>query len=198
MSLKTDLLDARAYGALAPSRVVLAETHISWVFVLDHDVFKVKKPVDLGFLDFRTIEARKLACEAEARLNRRLAPDVYRGVVPVRRGADGRCRIGGHGSIVDWAVHMVRLPDERRADELLARGELTRDSIAAVATRVAAFHAAAPASAEATAFGAPSVVRANVAENFAQTRDVALRYLEPAQAAEIGRASCRERVFITV
>src|SRR5579864_5557450 len=110
--LKADLLRPEAYGALRPTRVDLAETHISWVFLVDRDVFKVKKPVNLGFVDFRTIRQRKTACEAE----------VYRGVVPVLRGKDGHSFIGGEGPIVDWAVHMARLPDDRRADLLLARG----------------------------------------------------------------------------
>ena len=132
MDLKVDLLRPQAYCALKPARVDLAETHISWVFLLDRDVFKVKKPVDLGFVDFRSIKQRKTACDAEVSLNARLAPNVYRGVVPVRRGAEGRCFVGGEGPIVDWAVHMVRLPDDRRADLLLARGELTRDAVDAL------------------------------------------------------------------
>src|SRR5205085_3306938 len=101
--LKEDLLRPEAYASFLPTRAVaLAETHISWVFLLDADVIKLKKPVDLGFLDFRTLEQRRAACCAEVTLNRRLARDVYLGVVPVQRGEDGRARIGGTGPIIDW------------------------------------------------------------------------------------------------
>src|SRR6478672_9593276 len=113
-SLKDDLSRPEAYDDGASSAIALRETHISWVFLRERDVFKVKKPVDLGFLDFRTAELRKAACEAETRLNARLAPHVYLEVLPVRAGNDGRARIGGdddRGEVVDWAVHMVRLAD---------------------------------------------------------------------------------------
>lgn len=125
-SIKDDLLRPEAYAQLVRTTAVqLLETHISWVFLLDRDVFKVKKPVDLGFLNFQSRQQRQRACEDEVRLNGRLAPGVYRGVVPITRGTDGRCRVGGEGPAVDWAVHMLRLSDEDRADRLLAAGELT-------------------------------------------------------------------------
>ena len=87
------------------------QTHISWVFGVGGDVFKVKKPVDFGFLDFTTPELRRAACEAECALNVRLAPDVYRGVVPITLDPSGRHRVGGDGPAVDWAVHMRRLAE---------------------------------------------------------------------------------------
>lgn len=186
--LKADLLRPAAYASgLADGGVTLAETHISLVFLLDRDVFKVKKPVDLGFLDFRTLEQRKIACEAEVRLNARLAPDVYRGVVPVRRGRDGRARIGGAGSVVDWAVHMTRLPDEARADFRLARGALSPEDIDAVAHTLAAFHASARADARTASFGAPDAIARNLEENFAQTQGTIERFLRPDQADELVR-----------
>jgi aminoglycoside phosphotransferase family enzyme/predicted kinase len=187
MDLRTDLLRPEAYGALHPERVELVETHISWVLLADDDVFKVKKPVDLGFLDFRTTAQRKVACEAEVRLNARLAPDVYRGVVPVRVGEDGRGCIGGAGPVVDWAVHMARLPDERRADVLLGRGKLSNEDVSAIAERVAAFHAAARGGAKAAPFGAPEAIATNIEENFAQTRDSIHEYLSAGEADEIVR-----------
>src|SRR5262245_29441426 len=73
----------------AAAPVELRATHASWVFIAGADVWKVKRPVSLGFLDFSTVEARKRCCEDEVRLNRRLAPDVYLGVEPVRRAAGG-------------------------------------------------------------------------------------------------------------
>src|SRR6476646_2501339 len=91
--LVRDLLAPTAYGA-ATHGVSLRTTHASWVFLTDTDVWKVKRPVDFGFLDFRTVEARRRACEDEVRLNRRLAPGIYLGVEPVRPSPDGPV-IGG-------------------------------------------------------------------------------------------------------
>ena len=182
--LKEDLLRPAAYAGGATC-VELAETHVSWVFLVGGDVYKVKKPVDLGFLDFHTVELRRRACEAEVRLNARLAPQVYRGVVPVRVGADGRHSVGGPGTTVDWAVHMTRLPDAQRADVLLARGELDEASLDAVARRLAAFHAGARCDAETSAFGSVEAVGRSVLENFAQTRGQVARYVRPLEAAEI-------------
>lgn len=187
MDLKADLLRPEAYGDRRPTRIELIETHISWVLLLDRDVFKVKKPVDLGFLDFRSIDQRKLACEAEVRLNTRLASGVYRGVVPIRSGEDGHGRIDGIGPIVDWAVHMARLPDEGRADLMLARGALRDDAIDVLAKRIAAFHAAARSDAGTARFGTSEAVASNIAENFAQTRDAVGKYLSVEDADEIVR-----------
>ncbi|MEO8875115.1 MAG: AAA family ATPase [Polyangiaceae bacterium] len=185
--LEIDLLRRDAYGQLAPKHVALEETHISWVFVLDRDVFKVKKPVDFGFLDFSTIDKRKAACDAEVRLNARLAPHVYRGVVAVRCGEDGCAEIGGAGEIVDWAVHMVRLPNDRRADQLLAHDDLSGEDIDLIAARIAAFHEDARADEETAAFGKINAIRKNLEENFAQARDALDAYVSPENAEEIVR-----------
>jgi aminoglycoside phosphotransferase family enzyme/predicted kinase len=160
------------------------ETHISRVFLTPSEAYKLKKPVELGFLDFRSLDQRKSACESEVRLNMRLAPDVYRGVLPVRRGADGRLRAGkgASGELVDWVVVMRRLPDERRADRLLEAGALSGERIDAIAARLARFHASAPVAVQ----GPESVLR-NVEENFVQTRDAIDRYVTPAEADEIAR-----------
>ena len=155
--------------ALDPSQgktVELRMTHASWVFLTETDVFKVKRPVDLGFLDFRTMAARRRACEEELRLNRRLAPGVYLGVEPVTKSAEGH-RIGGSGPIVDWAVHMRRLPDQASADARLAAGALGPEHLEALAETLGAFFASAPPTPE---LGTPAVLRQNVDENLAQTR----------------------------
>ncbi|MGA7123154.1 MAG: AAA family ATPase [Polyangiaceae bacterium] len=187
MDLKVDLLRPQAYGGLRPGRIDLVETHISLVFLTDRDVFKVKKPVDLGFVDFRTVKQRKAACDAEVLLNVRLAPEVYRGVVPIRRGQDGGCRVDAEGPIVDWAVHMTRLPDECRADLLLARGGLTSDAIDAVAERIATFHAVARTDQATAAFGTTEAIEYNIHENLAQTRGRIEKYVSPEESEEIAR-----------
>jgi aminoglycoside phosphotransferase family enzyme/predicted kinase len=155
----------RRGGLDAGAPVELRATHASWVFIAGGDVWKVKRPVDLGFLDFSTVEARRRCCEDEVRLNRRLAPDVYLGVVPVRRDARGLA-LDGDGAIVDWAVHMRRLPDEASAAARLARGALGPDELDALAARMADFHREAR---ETPARGAPTTLRANVAANLAET-----------------------------
>jgi aminoglycoside phosphotransferase family enzyme/predicted kinase len=160
----------RRAGLDPDAPVELRATHASWVFIAGADVWKVKRPVDLGFLDFSTLEARRRCCEDEVRLNRRLAPDVYLGVEPLRRDARGLLVLGGEGDaagvIVDWAVHMRRLPDEASAAARLARGALGGDELAALAARIADFHRAAR---ETPARGAPVTLRANVAANLAET-----------------------------
>jgi len=161
-----NLLRPDAYGAGGTRRVSLRTTHASWVFLTDAEAWKVKRPVDFGFLDFRTLEARRRACEDEVRLNRRLAPGIYLGVEPVRAAAGGHTLAGaGDGAIVDWAVHMRRLPDGASAEALLRLGLLTPERLAALARRVAVFlDQAAPT----PALGTPDVLRRNVDENFAQ------------------------------
>jgi len=168
-----DLLRPASLGAVAGGEVELRTTHASWVFLCGADVFKLKRPVDLGFLDFRTVEARRRDCEDEVRLNRRLAPGVYLGVRPVRRDAAGRHRVSesdGDGEIVDWAVHMRRLPDEASAAALLAAGRLDRERLAALARTVARNLDEAPA---APRFGEVAALRLNVEENLAQSRALA-------------------------
>lgn len=99
-----------------PARVEVIETHMSWVFLADELVYKLKKPVRYEFLDFSTLEARRQDCEREVQLNRRLAADVYHGVVPLVMESDGNLALGGEGTVVDWLVKMRRLPAERMLD----------------------------------------------------------------------------------
>jgi uncharacterized protein len=101
-----------------PAEVSMRQTHISWLFFTEHFVYKVKKPVNFGFLDFVTLEARRHFCEEEARLNRRLASDVYVGVLEVK-AANDHVRLGGPGETVDYALQMRRLPEDRMLPALL-------------------------------------------------------------------------------
>jgi uncharacterized protein len=163
----------------------LIETHISWVFLGATEVFKVKRPVDLGFLDFTTIEKRRKACEAEVHLNRRLARHAYLDVVPITVDAGGTHHVGGHGTVVDWAVHMRRLALERRADELLQAGLLESRQVDELAAHVARFHEGARCDEETSRHGQVATIRHNVEENFEQTRESIGEYLSAEQAGEI-------------
>jgi aminoglycoside phosphotransferase family enzyme/predicted kinase len=154
-------------GALGGGAVELRTTHASWVFLRGDDVWKVKRPVALGFLDFRTLEARRRFCEEEVRLNGRLAPQIYLGVEPVRRSARG-LTVGARapGDVVDWAVHMKRLPDDASAAARLARGTLDAEDLGALAETLAVFHRACR---EAPSLAGEAALRANVEQNFGET-----------------------------
>jgi len=123
-----------------PVRIEAIETHMSWVFLTDLYAFKLKKPVRYEFLDFSTIDARRHDCEEELRLNRRLAPPVYLGVVPLRRHPDGSLRVGGPGELVDWLVKMRRLPADRTLQKAIQSGNWTADDIRRVASLLSKFY----------------------------------------------------------
>lgn len=131
----------------APARVEAVETHMSWVFLTDTHAYKLKKPVRYPYLDFSTAEARRLDCEQEVRLNRRLAAEVYLGVMPLVRDAEGRLRLGGAGEAVDWLVQMLRLPTDRMLDCLLRGGTVEQAEIGRLGRRLARFYAEAAAEA---------------------------------------------------
>jgi aminoglycoside phosphotransferase family enzyme/predicted kinase len=147
--------------------VTVLHTHISVVFLAGQFAYKVKKPVALGFLDFKTLERRRHFCEQEVHLNRRLAPTVYLGVVPVARTPSGP-RFESEGDIVEWAVKMQRLPEEATLQNRLSLGEVTPTQVVALGKRVARFHAEAQAGNHISSFGRLEVVAQNVRENFEQ------------------------------
>ena len=182
-------LRERAAAAGDQRPVELVETHISWV-LLGPEVYKIKKPVVLPFVDFSSFEARERACRTEVRINRRLAPRTYLGVVPIRRRADGTFTLRAGGAIAEWAVHMVRLDEARRADVLLERGDLQREHVDALAVAVAAFHADAPSTPRIARYGAPELVERNVRDNFASLRACDVELVSEEVLREIERWQC--------
>jgi len=128
---------------LADRPITVVETHTSWVFLGRETVLKLKKPVQFPFLDLTSAERRHANCNAELRLNRRLAPGVYRRVVPLRADTAGGMALQGDGRIVDWLVEMRRLPTERMLDARIAARDLTRRDVEAVAHRLVHFYASA-------------------------------------------------------
>jgi aminoglycoside phosphotransferase family enzyme/predicted kinase len=168
------------------------QTHISRVFLRDRDVYKCKRAVSLGFLDFSTLELRARACAAEVVLNRRLAPDVYLGVVGLVRDEHGTlCFVPEPraGEVLEWAVHMRRLPDEARADTLLNRGQLSPHDVEVLARQIAAFHRTARADEETARLGGYEALAQNVHENFVQLAEqeahVAADELGPLRAYQL-------------
>jgi len=163
-SLIATLSDRALYPG-APS-VEIRQTHASCVFLTPTDAYKLKKPVDFGFLDYSTLRRRGLMCRREVDLNRRLAPSVYLGVERLVMCADGSFRIGGPGKTVEYLVRMRRLPDEATLSSLLARDAVSDEDVERIARTVAAFHAAAPVAP--AGFGSTVQLWRNAAENLAE------------------------------
>ena len=173
MSGKTRLADqetliAALQGKLEPP-VDRLETHISWVLLAGDFAYKIKKAVDLGFLDFTTLEKRRYYCAEELRLNRRLAPDLYLEVVPIT-GSIAQPDLNGSGPAVEYAVKMRRFPQPCLLDQTLLRGELAPHTIDAIARKVADFHIQVAVSGSDSPYGTPQRVHQPAAENFAQIR----------------------------
>ena len=163
------LLRPEAYPDVTHT-VQLKQTHISYIFLTDRFVYKVKKPVDFGFLNFTTIDRRRFYCHEEVRLNRRLSPDVYLGVVELRSAEDGLA-FTGSGAVIDYAVKMVRLPEEQMLDSLLGANKLNEAAIRRVARTVAAFHLKAEAAPEIDQYGTSETIARTWEENFSLASD---------------------------
>ncbi|MBW1788776.1 MAG: phosphotransferase, partial [Deltaproteobacteria bacterium] len=152
------------------SAVHVVQTHISIVFVGDDYVYKVKKPVDFGFLDFTTLEKRRHFCKRELKLNRRLSKQVYLDVLPVRFKENRFSMTDTSGDIVEYAVRMKRIPDERLMKSVFDRKEITREHLYGIASVLSKFHSTAARSSEIDDFGQPEMFRVNTDENFEQVK----------------------------
>jgi len=139
-----DLLSDPATYPDRPGSVRVTETHMSIVFIAGERVYKVKKPVRLGIIDFTTLEARRQNCEKELALNQRLAPGVYLEIVPIVRRSGGELALGGEGAAIEWAVVMRRLDEDRLLDHMLAQGEVRPADIERLCEVLANFYAGAP------------------------------------------------------
>ena len=153
-----------------PRTITHHETHISHVFVGDSHVYKIKKPVDLGFLDFTTLEKRHLFCHEEVRLNARLAADFYLGVSAIYSEGNVYSFLKGESSeIAEYAVKMRRVPEERLLYNLIGEGQLLYGEIEPVGLRLARFHAEVPVSHGGPYGGLGSVI-ATTEENYEEIR----------------------------
>jgi aminoglycoside phosphotransferase family enzyme/predicted kinase len=160
----------------APGGAAVSETHIGVVFFLGDRAYKLKKPVDMGFLDFTTRAARERALHEEARLNSRFAPDVYLGVADVR---------GPDGAVCDHLLVMRRMPADRRLSRLVDAGEPVDEALRSTARTLAAWHARAPRGAEISHEGGRDALRGRWEENIEQARPFHGRPLDTAHATEI-------------
>ncbi|HEY9199036.1 MAG TPA: AAA family ATPase [Gammaproteobacteria bacterium] len=155
----------RFVHAVAAFQVI--ETHISRVLLTGEYAYKFKKPVNLGFLDFSTLEKRRFYCHEELRLNRRLAPELYEAVVPVYGSVDDP-RFEGDGEPIDYAVRMRQFPDDARLDQVSDRGGLSAEHIDQIATDLAAFHREAPRAGKDSLFGSSAGIGDRMLQNFDQ------------------------------
>lgn len=162
------LLDPGAYPD-HPSRIELIQTHISYILIAGSFVYKIKKPVDFGFLDFTSLEKRRFFCEEEVRLNSRLAGDVYIGVEKIA-ATDTGFRINGQGPAVEYAVKMKRLSDDSMLNFMLAKGKADEGLIRRVAKKIADFHLIADTDERISSFGFPEKIGGNTQENFTQSQ----------------------------
>ena len=173
MSGKTRLADQETLIAVLQGKlgqpVEMVETHISWVLLAGGYAYKIKKAADLGFLDFSTLEKRRFYCAEELRLNRRLAPDLYLEVVSIAGSAEHPV-LNGPGPALEYAVKMRRFPQSCLLDQVLLRGELTPETIDAIARSIADFHGRTAIADNQSPFGTPERTHLPVAENFAQIR----------------------------
>lgn len=184
-SLIQALLDPIAYPQ-PTSAVSLIQTHVSYILLTDDFTYKVKKPLNLGFLDFSSLERRSYFCQREVALNRRLCQDLYLGVVPVVEQS-GRIVVGGAGEPIEWAVKMRRLPEDRLLTSLLASGTVESDDLVRVAHRLASFYGAAATGPGIDSYGEPDQIQVNTDENFAQLRPFLGKTMKTAQYDVIRR-----------
>lgn len=167
------------------------QTHISTVFLTKKFVYKIKKPVNFGFLDFSTLEKRRFFCEKELELNRRLCSDMYLEVVPINKGE--AIKIKGEGATVEYALKMKRLPQQKIMNRLLEEGKVDKNLIDKIAKIVAVFHANAETNSRIVEVGSLATIKTNCEENFEQTRNIIGKTIS---AAKYKLISGRVRAFI--
>lgn len=160
------LLKPRAYPHPV-SNVELIETHISWILLAGEFAYKIKKPVELGFLDFSTLERRHHYCLEELRLNRRLVPSLYLDVVSIVGPVD-RPRVGATGDPIEYALKMRRFPQSAQLDRMLEAGRVNTETMDVLAAEISRFHESVPVATTADAYGTPEHVMAPARENFDQ------------------------------
>lgn len=146
----------------------LIQTHISFVVIAGDFVYKWKKPVDFGFLNFSTLEKRKFFCERELVLNRRLCPDLYLGMATISI-FDGLYSLGGPGEVVEYGIRMARMPEDRMMTTIIQAHRLTKEHLDSIIATLVPFYEAAEAGESIREFGRSEAVSINVLENFDQT-----------------------------
>ena len=177
------LMDPSAYDVPVNS-VKLIQTHISFVFLTGKFVYKIKKPVNFGFLDFTTLEKRKFFCNEEIRVNKRLCPDMYLDVLPITKSG-GKIHVGGDGNVVEYAVKMKEIPQDMMMNRLIGAGEIDMDVMNKIAEILSEFHSNAATGNGVDTHGSIDTIKFNWTENFEQTADSRGLTIEPGIYDEI-------------
>lgn len=167
-SLIQALIKPEAFNPPA-NHPILLETHISWVIIAEAYAYKIKKSLNLGFLDFSSLEKRFHFCKEELRLNQRLAPDIYLSVIPIT-GTVQHPQWEGTGKVIEYAVKMIAFPQETQLDRLLLAGQLTPEKIDVLAEHIANFHTHTDIATQDTEYGEAEIIRQPIEENFRQIR----------------------------
>lgn len=162
------LLDPTAYPHEVTD-IKLVQTHISYVLLAGDFVYKIKKPVDFGFLDFTSLEKRKHFCEQELLLNRRLCPSLYLGLVSINQAGD-RISLDGPGEAIEYGVKMARMPEAKMMGNIIAKGQLDTGMIDKIVDILVPFYEKANGGDDIKKFGTARSVSVNVLENFDQTK----------------------------
>jgi aminoglycoside phosphotransferase family enzyme len=154
----------------AAADISLVQTHISFVLLAGESVYKWKKPVDFGFLNFSTLEKRKYYCEQELQLNRRLCPDLYKELVTLNKEGAGFA-LNGSGEVVEYGIRMDRMDEQQMMGRVMAANALTTAHLDEIIEQLVPFYEAAAGDSEIKGFGKASSVAVNVLENFEQTEN---------------------------
>lgn len=178
------LLNPKAYPETPPQGIELMQTQMSFVFLTDDYVYKVKKPVNLGYLDYTTLDKRQFYCQREVELNRRLCPEAYLGVVPITQNK-GDISIEGQGKVIEYAVKMRRLPHQAMMDMLLANNQVSPQMVTSVAEKLVEFHLRVETNDNISAFGDLEAITKNTEENFSQTVEYIGRTISQAKYRRI-------------
>lgn len=165
-----DLKDPSVFRADKDS-VDVIQTHISYVVLTGNYAYKIKKPVDFGFLDFSTLDKRKHFCEEEIKLNNRLCPQLYIGVVSINKNENGELRVNGDGEIVEYAVKMRHFPQNNIMKNLLQKEKIDEPIIENLCNTLVTFYSSQNPSEEIKKFGKKEYIQKNTDENFDQTKD---------------------------
>ncbi len=174
------LMDPKSYPDIT-NKVELVQTQMSLIFLIGEFVYKVKKPVNLGYLDYTTLDKRHFFCLREVELNQRLCAEAYLGVVSITHSVGHHILVGGEGEVLEYAVKMRYLPREMMLDQLLVHKQVSPQMMSRVAKRVADFHRRADSNPTISSFGSLDTIIQNIEENFSQT------------APNIGRTITREQ-----
>lgn len=148
------------------SEIEVIETHISWLLLTGDYAYKIKKPVNFGFLDFTTLEQRRFCCEEELRLNQRLAPDIYEAVVPIS-GTESAPLLGDASAPIEYAVRMCQFESGQRLDQLLQRHQFQAEWIDVLAAQIADFHQRIPIVGQDSPWGEADAIAGAVFDNYA-------------------------------